>query len=120
VGSLMALRVFDFRVADSRRRYYNWLLVYDNLNDAQILRQFWPEEGKGHIITSRHPYTASFCACTSISVLPLNMDESFNLFYDEVGRSQFPQRNPIVDKLLEGWKGVPLAINQMSRFITRV
>lgn len=86
-----------------------------------MLRQFWPEGGKGHIIvTSRNPYTASFRACASISVLPLNMEESVNLFYDEVGRSHVAQQNPRIEKLLEDWKGVPLAINQMSSFITRV
>ena len=87
----------------------------------EILRKFWPERGKGHIIvTSRNPYTASFRACASISVLPLNMEESVELFYNEIGRSQAPQRNLKIEKLLDDWKGVPLAINQMSSFITRV
>lgn len=86
-----------------------------------MLRQFWPAGGKGHIIvTSRNPYTASFRACASISVLPLSMEESVNLFYDEVGRSRLSERNPRIEKLLGEWRGVPLAINQMSSFITRV
>ncbi|KAG9254381.1 uncharacterized protein F5Z01DRAFT_736660 [Emericellopsis atlantica] len=89
-----------------------WLLVYDNLDDVQILRKFWPDRGKGHIIvTSRNPYTASFRACASISVLPLNMEESVKLFYNEISWFQLPQRNLKIEKLLGDWKGVPLAIN---------
>ncbi|KAK4182102.1 hypothetical protein QBC35DRAFT_550097 [Podospora australis] len=107
--------------AEARRDNDTWLLVYDNLDDVQILRKFWPEKGKGHIVvTSRNPYTASFRACASINVLPLNMEESIKLFYNEIGRSQLPPQNPKIEKLLGDWKGVPLAINQMSSFITRV
>ncbi|TPX09495.1 uncharacterized protein E0L32_009238 [Thyridium curvatum] len=98
-----------------------WLLVYDNVDDRNILRQFWPEGGKGHIIvTTRDPFTANFRASDRISVLPLNMKESKNLFYDEIGRSPIPQQNPRIEKLLGEWEGVPLAINQMSSFITRL
>ncbi|KAK4207970.1 hypothetical protein QBC37DRAFT_454147, partial [Rhypophila decipiens] len=110
--------------AELRGDNESWLLIYDNLDDVDILRRFWPGGGKGHIIvTSRNPYTASFRACASISVMPLNMEESVSLFYDEVGGgSPCPKekRNPSIEKLLEEWKGVPLAINQMSSFIARV
>lgn len=86
-----------------------------------MLRSFWPEEGRGHmIVTCRSPYTASFRACSSIQVCPLSLEDSRNLFYDEVGRAKFTQHNHQVEAVLESWKGVPLAINQMSSYIRRL
>lgn len=98
-----------------------WLLIYDNLDDVQMLRAFWPTGGRGHIIvTSRNPFAASFRACGKIQVCGLSLEDSMNLFYNEVGRPEVNQHNEHIEELLQSWMGVPLAINQMGSFINRV
>lgn len=42
------------------------------------------------------------------------------LFYDEVGQVKSDEYNENIEKLIQSWMGVPLAINQMSSYISRV
>lgn len=99
----------------------SWLLIFDNLDDVEVLRNFWPASGGGHIIvTSRDPFAASFRACCQIEVLGLNPEDSIKLFYDEVGQVKSDERNERIEALIQSWRGVPLAINQMSSYISRV
>lgn len=42
------------------------------------------------------------------------------LFYDEVGQSQSEHHNERIAALIQSWMGFPLAINQMSSYVSRV
>ena len=106
----------------------NWLLVFDNVEKADVLSTFWPKAGKGSIlITSLGPMTVSpfFCATASaeLKVLPeehavpllegvtssRDLEEDEDRYMKEGDTMHVPSKE-LVKKL----QGLPLAIKQTS------
>lgn len=61
-----------------------WLIVFDNVDNIELLREFWPVGQYGNvIITSRDPYlhTVDLGDLEKIKIQPLNQQESLSLFY---------------------------------------
>ena len=57
-----------------------WLLVFDNVEEETVLREFWPRSKNGTIIaTSRSPHIASTLMDHDIEVLPMTIDQSIDL-----------------------------------------
>ncbi|KAI0457680.1 TPR-like protein [Xylaria acuta] len=98
-----------------------WLLVFDNVDEVRLLNDFWPSGGKGHVIsTSRSPYMSEFCTSTSLHLDPLSRADSLGLFYNIIGDVFKDQHSQEIDDILDEWKGVPLALNHVGNFISRM
>lgn len=88
---------------------YRWLLVYDNADDPEDVREFWPRGGNGHIIvTSRNPQWAE--VARSVPVEIFLRAESCELLQ---------RRNPDLsgedaDRLATVLGDLPLAIEQAA------
>lgn len=89
--------------------YANWLLVFDNAESPEAVRQFFPAGGPGNIlITSRNPQWASIAR-------PLEVD----VFLREESKQLLRVRGPEIsdedaDRLAEALGDLPLAIEQAA------
>ncbi|MDG4863479.1 FxSxx-COOH system tetratricopeptide repeat protein, partial [Streptomyces sp. T-3] len=89
--------------------YKNWLLVFDNAENPEAVRDFFPTNGPGRIlVTSRNPQWAS-------SARPLEVD----VFTREESRSLLQLRapaldDPTADRLAETLGDLPLGIEQAA------
>jgi hypothetical protein len=88
---------------------YRWLLVYDNADEPEEVRKFWPRGGNGHIIvTSRNPQWVE--VARSVPVEVFQRAESCELLQ---------RRNPDLsdedaDRLATVLGDLPLAIEQAA------
>lgn len=89
--------------------YANWILVFDNAESPESVRQFFPAGGPGNIlVTSRNPQWASVAR-------PLEVD----VFMREESKQLLRIRGPEIsdaeaDRLAEALGDLPLAIEQAA------
>lgn len=94
-----------------------WLIVFDNVDNIELLREFWPVGQYGNVIlTSRDPYldTVDLGDLEKIKIQPLNQQESLSLFYKVAEKNENTQHGRLFDKVFAEWGGVPMAINLMG------
>jgi hypothetical protein len=106
-----------------------WLLVFDNADDPEVLRTWWPVSSHGKIlVTSRDPGAAKPSqSLKRVKVNPLSDSESAQLLLSLVHRSEVgsngndalskPDDTAIARSLAERLGGLPLAINQVASYI---
>ncbi|ELP63797.1 FxSxx-COOH system tetratricopeptide repeat protein [Streptomyces turgidiscabies] len=89
--------------------YTNWLLVFDNAESPEAVRQFFPVGGPGNIlITSRNPHWASIARPLEVDVF--TREESKQLL-----RVRGPEiSNENAERLAEALGDLPLAIEQAA------
>lgn len=100
-----------------------WLLVLDNVDDPEMLTDYWPLDGPGCVLaTSRGPLAkkSRFLANDGIDLGPFNREEAADLLLKLTERDTDtegvdPQLLDVVQRL----GGYPLAITQMAGVITR-
>lgn len=91
------------------RPYRNWLLIFDNAESPEAVRQYFPTGGSGSImVTSRNPQWTSIA-------LPLEVD----VFVREESIELLRQRGPELsdadaDRLAEALGDLPLALDQAA------
>ncbi|HST22726.1 MAG TPA: FxSxx-COOH system tetratricopeptide repeat protein [Blastocatellia bacterium] len=95
------------------RRNRRWLLIFDNAEDAKLVREYIPSGGIGHIIiTSRNPNWAG--VAKPLSVRPLPIAEAIEFLVKRTGGGQ---DEATVKALAEALGCLPLALEQASAFI---
>jgi len=96
-----------------------WLLIFDNVDDIDILREFWPAAGNGNIIiTSRDPATAVCPASNGIHVEPFSHNDSLEFFLKITGYGSCAKSSAL-PSIVSEWGGLPLALNQIGSLIWR-
>ena len=89
--------------------FANWLLVFDNAESPEAVRQFFPTGGQGSIlVTSRNPQWASFARSVEVDVFP--REESKRLLRERVPGIS----DEDADRLAEALGDLPLAIDQAA------
>ena len=103
-------------------REVSWLLVLDNVNDPDIMREFWPGTGTGCVIvTSRNPLASDsvYSPTVAFDLPPFGPDEAGPLL-QSLSQREFEDRSlencTTIAKLLGG---LPLAVTQMGGIIRR-
>jgi hypothetical protein len=100
-----------------------WLLVFDNVNDLEMLDEHWPAYGSGSIlITSRDPLVKSYgySLKRGLSMPPFNTSEGEKLLIKLTGRRKLSsEEQASATAIVEVLGGLPLAIVQMAGIITR-
>jgi len=94
----------------------SWLLVYDGADRSEILNVFWPLGGSGSIlITTRDPlpWTAY------LNLEPFNVEDGAGFLLKMTNRGQEPGERENATIISQRLGGLPLALTQMARFITR-
>jgi hypothetical protein len=90
----------------------SWLLVFDGVEDGEVLNGFWPYNGPGSVlITSRNPYSWS----ASLELKPFNISEATSYLFHVTGREpvdgdEIQAAMTIANRL----GGLPLALSQMG------
>lgn len=94
------------------REKANWLLIFDENDQPELLDDYWPIPNKGSIlITSRNQKLKSLASLTvSIDIQPLSDEESASLI-----RHLCPHANEVdISRMVQMLSGIPLAINQAA------
>ncbi|KAI0892564.1 hypothetical protein F4806DRAFT_505517 [Annulohypoxylon nitens] len=97
-----------------------WLLIFDNVNEEEELREYWPSGCRGSIImTMRNPSLARATAMLSIEIEPFNTTEGSAFLFSLLSKVPGPHRSDhdseaISDRL----GGLPLALNQMAALMS--
>lgn len=103
-------------VVDSR-----WLLVFDNVNDSQVLEVAPPLGSLGQlIVTSRDPTIGFGAASSKIQLQPFDQDHGMEAILNLLGKASASdvERSSARD-ITEALGGLPLAITQISGFIAQ-
>ena len=100
----------------------SWLIIFDNVDDPDIMYDFWPLTGVGSIIiTSRNPLSMDsvYALTVDISLAPFDLDEAAP-FLQTLSQREF-QSNSLETcrKIVELLGRLPLAITQMGGIIRR-
>ncbi|KAH8821382.1 NB-ARC and TPR domain protein [Xylogone sp. PMI_703] len=101
----------------------NWLLVFDNVDNIDMLDDYWPADSSGSIlITSRDPLVKTYLYSLrrGLSMPPLDTEEGTKLLIKLTGRRRLSieERNNAT-AVVEVLGGLPLAIVQMAGVISR-
>lgn len=100
-----------------------WLLVFDNVENLEMLDEHWPAYGSGSIlITSRDPLIKSYgCSLRQgLGMPPLETSEGEGLLTKLTGRKKLSREEQTsATAILEVLGGLPLAIVQIAGVITR-
>lgn len=103
----------------SRQDDANWLLIFDNVDDASILDDYWPVGGSGSLlITSRNPLAsaAHSTKAPSIDLEPFSTTEGA-LFLRQLTNITDTEEELQSERIAECLGGLPLAITQMAGII---
>ena len=97
-----------------------WLIIFDNVDDPELLSTFWPKSGSGSIlITSRDPTMSSEylfpTAHAEVQGLPYgHAADLLELLTGNPGIDRKDARHVAAEELAKKLQGLPLAIEQMG------
>ncbi|KAL1960258.1 hypothetical protein VTO42DRAFT_8801 [Malbranchea cinnamomea] len=98
---------------------HTFLLVFDNVQDHEILEPIWPASNKGTvIITCRSQATASKCAAEVMHLQCFPVERCVDVLYSLTGLQPLSEKDAAAAKeLVRLLDGFPLAMVQISEFI---
>jgi hypothetical protein len=102
------------------RTRVRWLLVFDNVEETDMLQEFWPLGGSGHILlTSRHPLTttANFFGQLGVRIEPLDRGLAVRFLKQMTKGNLRPDQTLRAAQLAETLGGLPLALVSVSHLI---
>jgi tetratricopeptide (TPR) repeat protein len=112
------------KVTEAVRRWLEqnegWLLVLDNADDPGMVKQFLPQQGKGHILlTSRaHAFhTVGILSPREVNVLA--PDEAREFLLRRTGRDA-NAKSPEADALAKDLGYLPLALEQAAAYVAEI
>ena len=102
-----------------------WLLIYDNAEDEELLRNYWPTSRGAIIITSRKYFNFSNHALRSgRTIHPFDLEDGWELLVKCVGWEKKLQNNEIelveieaARDLVREFEGLPLSISQAASLL---
>ena len=97
----------------------DWLLVFDNADQPELLKKFLPTSAPGHIlITSRSRAFDALGIAEPFNLPPLANDEAVSFLVDRTGRKNAsPTEREQAEKLATELGGLPLALEQAGAYI---
>ncbi|KAL3426806.1 tetratricopeptide repeat domain-containing protein [Phlyctema vagabunda] len=92
----------------------SWLLIYDGIQDPDILNDYWPYDGPGSIlITSRNPFSWT----KSLPLQPFSSEEAISFLLRLTGRELSEVNKDSLLSVSKRLGGLPLALTQMASII---
>jgi hypothetical protein len=96
------------------RKDVSWLLIYDGVEDPDILNDYWPYDGPGSVlITSRNPFSWG----NSLSLMPFTSEEAIAFLLKLTSRNISDVERESVTNVSTRLGGLPLALTQMASII---
>lgn len=111
----------SMRATDSSEDKIRWLLILDNVENVNLLQDFWPCSGSGSIIlTGRDPFMQCRTTATRQQLECLSTEDSVNLLKKIARCETDTEDNNRAAKAIAGrLGGLPLAIDQVGSIIWR-
>ncbi|KAF2115388.1 hypothetical protein BDV96DRAFT_687329 [Lophiotrema nucula] len=92
----------------------NWLLIFDGVENGDVLNDFWPYNGPGSVlVTSRSPYSWS----TSLELKPWDVRNAAEYLFRLTGRQSSIEEKAAATAIANRLGGLPLALSQMGGII---
>ncbi|KAJ4251080.1 hypothetical protein NW762_011731 [Fusarium torreyae] len=106
----------DSSQPDDPRNYVNWLLIFDNVDNLDVLADYWPKLGFGSVmVTSRDPNARqNIYIHHGLHLPPLTNSETEGLMQQLTNVMADGLQREALAKIAEDLAGLPLVINQMS------
>ncbi|MCM1986937.1 tetratricopeptide repeat protein [Methanococcoides seepicolus] len=100
----------------------DWLLVFDNADNPDIIGNYLPIEYRGHILlTSRSQVFDKFGITTPIEVKKMQLEEAREFFIRRTGHVDLTSSDAAaLDELLQELDYLPLAIEQAGAYIHKL
>lgn len=101
-----------------------WLMVFDNVEDDQLLDEFFPQKGGGSlIVTTRDPdigvYAQSGRIYKEVPLKPFRLADAVSFLSSLVPSSGGPDHTAVREKVAERLDCMPLALRQMGNYAQR-
>ncbi|KAF1344239.1 hypothetical protein BDV97DRAFT_305597 [Delphinella strobiligena] len=105
-------------VTENERTRASWLLVFDGVNDPDLLQDAWPYGGPGSIlVTSRDPLPfESFSKI--IRLLPLGLDDAVQFLLYLTRKENDASETKPAQAVVKRLGGIPLVLAQMAGMIS--
>lgn len=113
------VRSFDSNNVDQGE--VSWLLIFDNVDNLNVIQDYWPATGLGSIlVTSKDPLakTSFYTANHGINLQPLSLEETAE-FIRLLTKTTTAVKKEDLASLADTLAGLPLAIVQMAGVIRR-
>ena len=95
-----------------------WMLIFDNVEDSEILADAWPRSQHGAVlITSRDLTTGFGSDAEDLQLHPFKEDDGTATLLRLLGRQPSATDQDHAREIVKTLGGLPLAINQMARFM---
>jgi len=100
--------------------YANYLLIFDNADEPEILSEYWPLTGTGSVlVTSRDPLTKSrLYSNDGIDLDPIREEDAADLLASLTGHDKSTDRDDAL-QTVQRLGCLPLALHQVSGLILR-
>lgn len=94
----------------------NWLIIYDNVDNLDVLHEYWPEFGRGSVLlTSRDPFAKhNRYVEKGINLSPLSESDTEAMMQGLTHVVAEGSQKEALSAISERLDGFPLAINQIS------
>ncbi|UPK93796.1 hypothetical protein LCI18_004731 [Fusarium solani-melongenae] len=101
---------------DEPGNFVNWLLIFDNLDNLDLLDDYWPKLGRGSVlITSRDPNAKqNLYIHEGLHLPPLTNTETEALLQKLTFVGADDSQKEALAKIARSLSGLPLAISQMA------
>ncbi|RKK89169.1 hypothetical protein BFJ68_g16774 [Fusarium oxysporum] len=101
---------------DEARNYVKWLLVFDNVDNVEVLDDYWPKLGRGSVlITSRDPNAKQNIHIHHGIHLPPLTNAETEILMQQLTHVRVDQyQHEALAKIADGLDGLPLVINHIS------
>ncbi|KAK4143117.1 uncharacterized protein C8A04DRAFT_29133 [Dichotomopilus funicola] len=101
---------------DTPENSINWLLIFDNVDNLDVLSDYWPKFGRGAVlITSRDPFVKHNLGVGHSINLPKLTERETEAMMQRLTHVKADQANQnALSTIADALDGFPLAINQIS------
>lgn len=107
---------------DTADNMAHWLIVFDNVDNVDVLDDFWPKFGRGSVlVTSRDPFAKhTLYVENGLDLVPLSKAESEDMMQGLTHVKADSVQKEALEEIVQKFGGLPLAINQMSGIFRRL
>ncbi|KAI0175554.1 P-loop containing nucleoside triphosphate hydrolase protein [Hypoxylon sp. FL1284] len=117
-GQLKSVQIAKDFLSTTTKRY---LVVFDNVDNVDHIREFWPNSGTGSIlVTTRDRDVADALSSTQIELRGFETDEGLSLLNSHIGplvTNLSGDAKIVAREIVNELGGLPLAICQMGSYI---